>query len=95
MSLDASEVKKIAFLARLEVSDDHLDSLAEELNGILHWVEQLGEVDTDGVKPMTGVTDLTQRLREDRVTDGHYPDKVIGNAPDKVAPFYAVPKVVE
>ncbi|MGB0681841.1 MAG: Asp-tRNA(Asn)/Glu-tRNA(Gln) amidotransferase subunit GatC [Magnetovibrionaceae bacterium] len=95
MSLDASDVKKIAFLARLDVADDQLDGLAGELNGILDWVEQLGEVDTDGVKPMTSVADMTQRLRDDAVTDGHYPEKVLSNAPDRVDVFYAVPKVVE
>ncbi len=95
MSIDADTVRKIAFLARIRVDEDRLDPMARELDGILGWIEQLGEVDTDGVEPMTSVADLTLPRREDVVTDGNDPAKVVSNAPDPVDNFYTVPKVVE
>ncbi|MEQ8665878.1 MAG: Asp-tRNA(Asn)/Glu-tRNA(Gln) amidotransferase subunit GatC [Rhodospirillales bacterium] len=95
MALDADTVRKIAFLARIRVDDDRLEPLAKELDGILGWIEQLGEVDTDGVEPMTSVADLTLPRRADAVTDGNDPEKVLANAPDPVEAFYTVPKVVE
>lgn len=95
MSLDRATVKTIAYLARLRVADDQLDALAHELNGILHWVEQLNAVDTDGVAPMTSVVEMTLHQRDDVVTDGGDRHAVLANAPAPVDDYYAVPKVVE
>ncbi|WP_259780025.1 Asp-tRNA(Asn)/Glu-tRNA(Gln) amidotransferase subunit GatC [Aestuariispira ectoiniformans] len=95
MSLDKETVAKIAHLARIRVPEEDLEPLAGELNNILGWIEQLGEVDTDGVEPMTSVVEMTLRQREDQVTDGNYPDKVLANGPDTAMGFYTVPKVVE
>jgi aspartyl-tRNA(Asn)/glutamyl-tRNA(Gln) amidotransferase subunit C len=95
MSLDKDTVRQVAYLARIKVPDDRLDGLARELNGIIGWVEQLGEVDTDGVQPMTSVTEMDAPLRADAVTDGNAPDAVLANAPDAEDGFYTVPKVVE
>ena len=95
MSLDRDDVRKIAFLARIKIDDAELDPLADELNGIIGWVEQLGEVKTDGIKPMTSVTEMLAPQRPDQVTDGNVTEKVLANAPDRVKDFYAVPKVVD
>jgi len=95
MSLDKTTVAKIAHLARIRVEEDKLEPLAAELNNIIGWVEQLGEVDTDGVQPMTSVVHVTLPRRADAVDDGGDPDRVLDNAPAKVNHFYAVPKVVE
>lgn len=95
MSLTKDDVRKIAFLARIRVPDERLDPLAAELNNIVGWVEQLGEVDTDGVEAMTSVVEIETPMRPDVVTDGDIPDKVLGNAPDREKTFYGVPKVVE
>jgi aspartyl-tRNA(Asn)/glutamyl-tRNA(Gln) amidotransferase subunit C len=95
VSLDRTTVEQIAFLARIRVSDDQLDSLAGELNGILHWVEQLAEVDTTGVEPMTSGADMRLRLRADEITDGDCQAAILANAPQPVDEYFAVPKVVE
>lgn len=95
MSLDKATVRTIANLARIEVPEEDLDHLAGELSGILHFVEQLGEVDTDGVSPMTSVAELTLPRRIDEVTDGDCRDKVLANAPEAEEGFFTVPKVVE
>jgi aspartyl-tRNA(Asn)/glutamyl-tRNA(Gln) amidotransferase subunit C len=96
MSLDKATVQKIAYLARIEVKDEDLEPLAKELSGILHWVEQLAEVDTDGVAPMTSVSaEMALPWRADVVTDGGYPDKVLLNGPETTNGFFLVPKVVE
>jgi len=95
MSLDKATVSRIARLARIEVDDAQLETIAGELNNIFLWVEQLNEVDTKGVEPLASVTGHTLPLRGDVVTDGAYPDRVLANASDRVADFYAVPKVVE
>ena len=95
MALDKQTVAKVAHLARIRVDEDELETLAGELNGIIHWVEQLGEVDTDGVEPMTSAVDLKLRLRDDTVTEGDYPDRVLKNGPSTEMHFYVVPKVVE
>ena len=92
MSID---VKKVANLARLALDEARVPALESELNGILSFVEQLSEVGTDGIEPMTSVVAMTQRLREDVVTDGDKAEAVLANAPDRVADFFAVPKVVE
>ncbi|HEV2044235.1 MAG TPA: Asp-tRNA(Asn)/Glu-tRNA(Gln) amidotransferase subunit GatC [Sphingomicrobium sp.] len=95
MSVNDSQVRHVAKLARLALSDAEIDKMVPELNNILGWVEQLGEVDTDGVEPLTAVIDLKLRLREDVVTDGDMRDAVLANAPDAQHGFFAVPKVIE
>ncbi|MAY68316.1 MAG: Asp-tRNA(Asn)/Glu-tRNA(Gln) amidotransferase GatCAB subunit C [Rhodospirillaceae bacterium] len=95
MSLDKNDVRRVAFLARIKVDEADLEPVAQDLNNIIGWVEQLAEVDTDGVEPMTGAAGLTMARRDDVVTDGGDPEKVLSNAPDRVGDFYAVPKVVE
>ena len=95
MSIDPSEARKVAHLARIAVADDALPALAAELNGILHFMEQLNEVDVDGIEPMTGVEKMRLKRREDVVTDGHQQAAVLANAPDAREGFFAVPKVVE
>ena len=95
MSIDTEKVRQIAYLARIKVPDDHLDGLADDLNRILGFIEHLSEVDTDGVVPMTSVADVQSPMRDDAVTDGGYPDRVLANATDRVNGFYTVPKVVE
>ncbi|MGH6659683.1 MAG: Asp-tRNA(Asn)/Glu-tRNA(Gln) amidotransferase subunit GatC [Sphingomicrobium sp.] len=95
MSVNTQQVRHIPKLARIAMSDDELERLVPELNNILGWVEQLGEVDTDGVEPLTAVIDLKLRLRDDAVTDGNCRDEVLANAPDAQNGFFAVPKVIE
>ncbi len=95
MSLDPATVRRIARLARIHVEDADVALLQGELNGILGWIEQLQEVDVEGVAPLTGAAQMALRMREDAVTDGGYPERVLANAPDRVGGFYAVPKVVE
>ncbi|GIL37855.1 Asp-tRNA(Asn)/Glu-tRNA(Gln) amidotransferase subunit GatC [Roseiterribacter gracilis] len=95
MSLDNSTVAKIARLARIRVGADEQPHLASELNHVLGWIEQLSEVDTKGVEPMTSVAPMTQRLRPDQVALENDRDAVLANAPESVAGFYVVPKVVE
>ena len=95
MSVDTATVRHIARLARLQMSDAEVDAMVPELNNILGWVEQLGEVGTDGVEPLTAVVDVKLRLRDDVVTDGNVRDKVLANAPDAQHGFFAVPKVIE
>jgi aspartyl-tRNA(Asn)/glutamyl-tRNA(Gln) amidotransferase subunit C len=95
MALDTDTVRRIARLARIRVDDAQLAPLADELNNILGWIEQLDEVDTDGVEPMTSVVEMVQRLRADAVNDGGIADDVLANAPDAADGFYTVPKVVE
>ena len=93
--MDRSTVKNIAFLARMRVADDQLDSLAGELSASIGWVEQLAEVDTEGVEPMTSVVEMALPRRDDEVTDGRCREAVLANAPDRTDDFYTVPKVVE
>ncbi len=99
MALDRTTVAKIARLARIKVKPEELDGLAGELNGMLTWVEQLQQVNVEGVEPMTGtVADgagQALRMREDVVNDGGQRDKVLANAPRSAAGFFAVPKVIE
>lgn len=93
--VDAETVRKIARLSRLHVEEDRLAPLAEELNGILGWIEQLNEVDVDGVEPMTSAVDMDAPLRSDAVTDGGKRDDVLANAPKSEDGFYVVPRSVE
>ncbi|RTL97385.1 Asp-tRNA(Asn)/Glu-tRNA(Gln) amidotransferase subunit GatC [Ancylobacter aquaticus] len=95
MSVDQATVRRVAHLARIAVTEDEVAHLQGELNAILAFVEQLGEVDTDGVEPMTSVIPMTLPLRADVVSDGDYADRVLANAPASEDGFFAVPKVVE
>jgi aspartyl-tRNA(Asn)/glutamyl-tRNA(Gln) amidotransferase subunit C len=95
MAIDAATVRKVAGLARIAVPEERLDPLARELSGILQWIEQLAEVDTDGVEPMTSAVAATLPLRDDVVTDGGDASRVLSNAPKTIDGFYVVPKVVE
>ena len=95
MSLDPATVRRIAKLARIHVADDQVAALQGELNGILGWIEQLGEVDVSDVEPLTGAAHMALRLRDDVVTDGGRREAVLANAPDRAGAFYAVPKVIE
>lgn len=95
MSIDTETAKKVARLARIAVPEEDLPALASELSGILGWVEQLAEVDVEGVEPMTSVTPMALKRRADRVNDGEIQDKVLRNAPNAREGFFAVPKVVE
>ncbi len=95
MALDAATVKRIAFLARVRVPEEDLKGLAGELSNILGWVEQLSEVDTDGVEPMSSVNATILSMRTDVITDGDDLDRVLANAPEREGSFFAVPKVIE
>ncbi|MHA6324175.1 Asp-tRNA(Asn)/Glu-tRNA(Gln) amidotransferase subunit GatC [Roseivivax sp. CAU 1753] len=95
MSIDERTAAHVAKLARIRVEDAHLPELAQEFNTILGFIEQLAEVDVDGVEPMVSVTPMRLKRRADEVTDGHQQDKVLSNAPDAREGFFAVPKVVE
>lgn len=95
MSVDQATVRHIARLARIKVSDEEAETLQGELSAILDWVEQLSEVDTDGVAPMTSVVEAEMKKREDAVTDGDIPDDIVRNAPERDDHFFVVPKVVE
>lgn len=95
MSVDTATVKKVASLARIAISDADAERLAPELNNILGWIEQLGEVDTSAVEPMTAVIPNRLRLRDDVITEGDQRDAVLANAPQGEHGFFTVPKVVE
>jgi aspartyl-tRNA(Asn)/glutamyl-tRNA(Gln) amidotransferase subunit C len=95
MSVDHATVRKIASLARIAVTDDQVEAMVPELNNILGWIEQLGEVDTSAVQPMTAVIPNVLRLRDDVVTDGDVRDAVLKNAPQAEQGFFTVPKVIE
>jgi aspartyl-tRNA(Asn)/glutamyl-tRNA(Gln) amidotransferase subunit C len=95
MSVDTNTVRKIASLARIAVTDGEVEAMTGELNNILGWVEQLGEVATDGVEPLAAVIPNHLRLREDVITDGDIRDGVLANAPQAEHGFFAVPKVIE
>lgn len=95
MALDRETVRRIAYLARIRVPEEALDGLAGELSSIIGWIEQLEEVDTTGVEPMTSVVAMEAPKRDDVVTDGNYPERVLANAPGADDEYFAVPKVVE
>jgi len=95
MSIDIQTAARVAKLARIRVDEDALPALAQEFNNILGFIEQLNEVDVEGVEPMTSVTPMRLKRREDVVTDGNQPEKIMKNAPDAREGFFAVPKVVE
>ena len=95
MAIDAATVRRVAKLARIREAEDRLEPLARELSSILGWIEQLGEVDTDGVEPMASAVAVKLPLREDVVTDGGDAGAILANAPAKADGFFVVPKVVE
>jgi len=95
MALDHATIRRIATLARIRVEEADIPRLQGELNGILGWIEQLNEVDVEGIEPLTGAAHMALKMRDDVVTDGGYPEKILANAPDRAGAFFAVPKVVE
>lgn len=95
MSVDVATVKRVARLARLAVTEEEAVRMTGELNGILGFVEQLSEVNVDGVEPMTSVTPMKMKMRKDEVTDGNMADRIVANAPLTEQNFFEVPKVVE
>ena len=95
MAIDAATVRKVARLARIAEPEERIEALANELNGIMTWIEQLAEVDTDGAEPLTSVVAAGLPMREDVVTMGGDPARVTRNAPKSINNFFVVPKVVE
>ena len=95
MSVDAATVRRIAHLSRIAVADSEVEHLRGELNAILAFVEQLSEVNVDGVEPMTSVTPMVMKKREDKVTDGGIVADILRNAPVSEDSYFVVPKVVE
>ncbi len=95
MSMNKETIEKVAFLARIELSEDEKEKYAESVGGILDWIEQLNEVNTDNIEPLSSVSDITARLREDIVTDGNIVEDILANAPEEMENFFVVPKVVE
>ena len=95
MSLDKSTLERVAYLARIKINNSEIDKMTEELNNIMKWIEELNEVDITNVPPMTGVSNMILREREDKVTDGGYQDKIVSNAPEKIDNSFTVPKVIE
>ena len=95
MSVDDATVRRIAHLARIAVAEEEVDHLQDELNAILAFVEQLSEVDVEGVEPMTSVTPMAMKKRRDAVTDGGIADDIVKNAPATEHHYFLVPKVVE
>lgn len=95
MSLDAAMVRRIASLSRIRIEEAEVPRLQAELSAILGWIEQLNEVDVEGVEPLAGASGVALRAREDEITDGGIAEQVLANAPDRVGEFFTVPKVVE
>ncbi len=95
MALDPATVRRIATLARIRVSEPEAITLMGELNAIFGWIEQLNEVDVSNVEPLSGAAHMAMTMREDVVSDGGYPERILANAPDRAGDFFAVPKVVE
>jgi aspartyl-tRNA(Asn)/glutamyl-tRNA(Gln) amidotransferase subunit C len=95
MSLDLATVRRIARLARIHLDEAEVARFQQELNGIIGWIEQLNEVDVTDVEPLTGAAQMALKMREDVVTDGNIPEKVLANAPERAGNFFTVPKVVE
>jgi aspartyl-tRNA(Asn)/glutamyl-tRNA(Gln) amidotransferase subunit C len=95
MAIDAATVRKVARLARIAEPEARIDPLAREMTGIMAWIEQLAEVDVEGVEPMTSAVSMAAPLREVVVTEGGDPERVLSNAPRRAGDFFVVPKVVE
>ncbi len=95
MSVDQATVRRVAKLARIKVKEENVERLAGELNSILHWIEQLNEVNVEGVEPMTSVVTVKMKKRKDIVTEGHNPHDVVENPPAAQDDYFLVPKVIE
>ena len=95
MAVDTETVRRVAHLARMAVAEDEIEGLGRELNAILAFVEQLADIDVTGVEPMTSVTPMAMKMRQDEVNDGNIADAVLANAPEREDHFFVVPKVVE
>jgi len=95
MSIDKDTVSKVSNLARIEIDDKQLEKLSKELDSVIEWINTLNEVETEGVEPIANVTGQTLPLREDKVNDGGYAEKILNNAPEQASGFFVVPKVVE
>lgn len=95
MSVTPDDVRKVARLSRIKISEERVEPMTQELNGILSWIEQLNEVDVEGVEPMTSVVETSLQMRKDEITDGNRQDEVLANAPNSADGFFVVPKVVE
>ena len=95
MSVDKAIVSRVAELSRLKISDRDISTISEELADVMSWIDVLNEVDTNGVDPLSNVTGQKLPLREDIVTDGGYPERVLENSPEETSGFFVVPKVVE
>tara|TARA_R100001086_G_scaffold186622_2_gene104764 strand:+ start:1932 stop:2219 length:288 start_codon:yes stop_codon:yes gene_type:complete len=95
VSVDKDTVRKVARLSRIKLPEERVEPMTEELNSILGWIEQLAEVDVEGIEPMTSAVELSMPMREDVVTDGNIQDKILANAPRSEDGFFVVPKVVE
>ena len=95
MALDKSTLERVAYLSRIKIDSSDIDKMTVELNNIMKWIEELNEVDIDNVEPMTGVSNMTLREREDIVNDGGYEDKIVDNSPQQIDNSFTVPKVIE
>lgn len=95
MAVSAEDVKKVAFLSRLRIDDDKLEATKDEFNKILNWIDELNEVDTDGVEPLVSVNQMNITMRKDVITEGDQVEAVLANAPLKEYGYFVVPKVVE
>ncbi|MCB1680989.1 MAG: Asp-tRNA(Asn)/Glu-tRNA(Gln) amidotransferase subunit GatC [Rhodospirillales bacterium] len=95
MSLDKATVKKVAALARLAMEDEELTRMAPQVSGIITWIEQLAEVNTDSVEPLSSVVDIPLPLRKDEINDGNCAEKILANAPEATQGYFVVPKIVE
>tara|TARA_B100001996_G_scaffold170153_1_gene129751 strand:+ start:594 stop:881 length:288 start_codon:yes stop_codon:yes gene_type:complete len=95
MSIDKDTVAKVSNLARIKIDKDQLNTISNELESVIEWIDTLSEVNTDGVEPVANVSGQKLPLREDIVTDGGYSEKILKNAPEKESSFFVVPKVVE
>jgi aspartyl-tRNA(Asn)/glutamyl-tRNA(Gln) amidotransferase subunit C len=95
MAVDTETVRRVAHLARMAIAEDEIEGLGRELNAMLAFVEQLADIDVTGVEPMTSVTPMAMKMREDEVNDGGIADAVLANAPEREDHFFVVPKVVE
>lgn len=95
MSLDKATTQKVARLARIRLEEGEDEKYTKELNGILQWIDMLGEVDTDGVEPLANVANIELKLREDKVSDGGIQKDVLANAPESLQGYFVVPKVIE
>ncbi len=95
MSIDKETVYKIARLSRIKIENENVDKISSELSAVLNWIDELNEVDTDGIEPLSSITGHKLPTRKDEVRDGGYADRILENAPEKSSGFFVVPKVVE